>query len=270
VHVVDDYVEEQEISLGTSENIGKLYRIESDPVMPSMHDKERLVYYPQYMVIGNVSGMNPIFKYGKRLEFFTDLLGIEIGNKSLKDIVDDICNLMDAYVTVRPENVIETDVKDLAGRSEIFLTLSDDDAYGDIQISKVEEYVQGINNFKRISIDWQHLLMEGGQELVGAPGILNVNEFNYSSDLVNNSILAKNIATYIFGKMYSSNLLVVTTEYAPFLRVNMNVDVNAVGSNLYLGNEKEFKIVGIEHSWDSKETKLVLAERNIVFESLEI
>jgi len=270
VYIIDDYIKEKEISLGNSDKIGKLYRIESDPILASSHDKERLVYYPQYTCIGNVSGAKPIFKYGKRLECYTDLYDANIGNVSLKEIADNLCNLLDAYVSIKPENIIETDMKDLSGKSDIFLTLSDSDDYGDLQIHEIEDYIQGSNNFRRIMIGWENKLMEGGKEIVGTSGLINVNEFSYDSTLVNNSNTAKNIAEYLFSKMYSGDEMVCILEYAPFLRVNQNVSVKAIGSNLYLGDKKEFKIVGIDHSWDSKTTKLNLIERNIIFNNLEI
>jgi hypothetical protein len=272
VHILDEYVQEEVVTSGEGQKEGRLFRIESDPMLPSQHDKERLVYYPIYSVIGNLTGsIAPVFKYGRRVEFYSDLNDAsQLINLNLKDVVDNICNLLDSYVIIRPENIVEVDKKAMIGRSNLYATLSDDEGYGDIQIAELEDYEQGVNNFRRVSINWNNSIWGSDVEIVGVPGSINVDEFNYNSFLVNNPILAKNIATYIFNNMFSSDVIKFKTEYAPFLIVGKNLNIKAIGSYLYIDENKEFKIVELQHSWKNKFSSITLAERNLIFETLEI
>lgn len=274
VHVIDKYEKEQVLLPGTGKDVKKLYRVESDPVLPSAHDKERLVYHPSYMCVGLLGGSSkPLFKYGERLECYTDLNTVTgFTGVNLKDTVDQICNILNSYLLVRPENVAEVDIKDMVGKSDIFATLSDDPSYGTLQFSEIKEYIQGENNFRRIVVSWENPLIGEGSdaEMVGVPGALNVDEYSLSSFLVNDPITAKNIAIYLFGTMFSSDGIILDMEYAPFLRNNMNVDFKAISSYLYLNQKKEYKIVKAEHNWQNKTTTLTVLERNIVFKSLEI
>lgn len=272
VHVLDDYKQEEFLQSGTGQKNGHLYRVESDPIMPSQHDKERLVYYPIYTVMGHVGGsVQPVFKYGNRLECYTDFNDVSgLLDINLKDVVDHICNLLDSYVLVRPENIAEVDMKGMVGRSDKLLTFSDDEGYGDLQMNELQDYVQGVNNFRRVAISWNNSILGDGVEIIGVPGILSVDEYSFDSPLVNSPVLAKNIATYIFNNMFSSDLLTYTCEYAPFIRVNDNVGIKAIGSHMYIDPNKEFKVVQVQHGWNKKFTKLVVAERKLIFNTLEI
>jgi hypothetical protein len=272
IHILDDYIQERELVASSGDNVGKLWRVESDPILPSVHDRERLIYYPSYSIVGNLGGVTkPLYKYGRRLECFTDLNNVvELVNKNLKETVDHICNALDTYLIVQPENVAEAGVKDLVGREDKFLTLSDDEGYGDLQFSEIKEYVQGENNFRRIAVGWSNLLIGQDVEIVGSPGILNVSEYSFESFLLNHPIIAQNVAEHLFGNMYSADGIVLVMEYAPFLRNNQNINFKTISSYLYLSDKKEYKIAKVEHKWNAKTTILTVVERNLVFKTLEI
>ena len=272
VHILEDYTQEETFVSGYSSNYGKLYRVDSDPILSSQHDKERLIYYSVNTVVGCIGGdVQPVFKYGGRLEPYTDLNDVSsLQGVNLKALTDDLCNLLDSYLIVKPENIAFADMKSMVGRSDKLLTLSDDEGYGDLQILKVNSYKQGENNFRRVSIHWSNPIIGDGVEVVGVPGTIAVNEYSFDSFLVNNPSIANNIATYIFNNMFSSDVLSLDCEYAPFLRVGNNVNIKTVGSYLYISEDKEFKIVDVNHNFKRKYTKLVLAERNLIFNTLEI
>lgn len=272
VHVLKDYKQEEYLPSGSGHKSGHLYRVDSDPIMPSHNDKERLVYYPIYTVIGHVGGnLQPVFKYGNRLECYTDLNDVDsLLNVNLKDVVDDLCNLLDSYLFIRPTNIAEVDVKGMVGRSDRLFTLSDDKDYGDIHIISLDDYSQGHNNFRRISIDWENPVWGSGVEFVGVSDILNVNEYSFSSFLINTPLLAKNLANYMFNNMFSSDVIVFTCEYSPFVRVNDNVNVKAISSYLYIDENREYKVVQVQHSWDKKTSQISIAQRNLIYKSLEI
>jgi hypothetical protein len=249
-----------------------LVAVRSDPILPSAHDKERLEYYNSFSCLGVVGGpVSTVFKYSPRLEVYTDLTQVSgLPTMSLKETLDQICNLLNAYVYMRPDNIAEIDLKDMVGRKNTYATLSDDQAYGDIQIQELLDYEQGRNNFKRVVISWANPLIGNGSEFMGAPSTLNVDEFAFDSPLVNHPVIASNLAMHLFTQMFNSDQVVVETSFAPFLRMNQNVTIKPVSQFMYISDDAEFKIVAAEHNWQAKRTKLTLLERNLIFATLEI
>ena len=271
VHVLEPYRKEQTIGIAKGDKVGKLYKVESDPILPSHHDKERIFYYPIYPVVATCGGsLKPLIKYGNRIEFYTDLNNVDdLINMNLKDVIDNICNALNCSVFITPENSAEVDIKDLVGRNDSFLTVSDDDGYGSVKIKEIESFIESENNFRKISVSWSNPLIGDGVESVGS-NFNKTSEYSFDSFMVNNPVLAKNIALTIFDKIFNSEGMVLSISFSPFLRCNQNISIRTIGSNFYSDGTKEYKIVKAEHSQSEGYSKLTILERNLIYRKLEV
>lgn len=272
-HPIDEYKIDCDLPTADINNEGKIETVSSDLVLESKFGKGFTSYYNKNMLLGLIQGRyNTLFKYGSRIEYYTDLNSVKVlQNKSLKAMLDDICNLLNSYVIARPENVVEIGIKDVVGKSNEFLLLSDDKSYGDVEIIQVKSFTDGENDFHRFVISWNNDIIGSGEEVVGSNRLISgINEYSISSDLVNNPILAKNIAVNLFGETFNSESIEMDLSWAHMLRVNYNVSIKAISSYLRINEDKEYKLVSIKQDWVHKITEVVLVERNLVSSRLEI
>lgn len=253
---------------GDGEFSDKLWRIESDPIFPSPDSKEELVYSPQYMCLAQLKGQkSSLVKYGSRREFYCDLNNANsLIGVSLKDVVDDLSNLMNSYFAFRPENILEIGLDDTVGKSNAEYTLTDDGTQKDVRIREVLSSEKADNNFKRVVIGWSDA-KANGEEYMGVISTVGTEEFSYSSILINDPNTAKNIATYLFSKMSDSDMYQLRTDWAPFLRDNDNVIIDTIKKFLYLNSEDEYKIVEVNNNFNGKYTEIRIIKRNINLET---
>jgi hypothetical protein len=274
VFVIDEYIIENDLPSGEGAVHSSLIRIDSDPIFLVKDATEKKMNpYSTYPAIAVLKGkLNPIIKYGNRIECYTDLNNVtEIIEKNIKDLMDELCTITDNTFQVDGQNVANIKRRDIVGNSDSFMTIKNNNEYGNNMIKGVVFADQQPTNFKRIVVNWNNKKYADNNAVVsGSSDTKNYATFEFDSAFINNPILAKNLGIYMLNKLAASEHLIVDLSFSHFLEGGENLVFDVSEGYVYIDDSKEWKLVKVAHNLKEKTTRLEFIERTIMNEVMDI
>jgi hypothetical protein len=250
---------------------GGLVRVKGDPVFMKMDDVEFIKAFREYPVMASLKNTDLpyVFKYSPRLELYTDLGDVaKLFTKSLKEIMDELCTITDSTFRVDSGNLAIVNRKDLVGIPKKFMTVTDGTEGGANNFLKeLLNITVNPYNYKRIVITWENEYWES--DAAGVAGSMENSPnavFEISSDFINDPILAKNAAEYLLGRMVNGEKIEAEFGFAYFLEGDEVLGFKLDDNVVVMGEDREWKMVGVEHDFKAKTTILNFWERNLVKE----
>lgn len=250
---------------------GGLVKIKGDPVFMKMDDIEFIKAFREYPVMASVrnNSMPYVFKYSPRLEQYTDLVDVGgVFTKTLKEIMDELCAVTDTTFRVDNGNLAIVNRKDLVGIPKKFMTVTDGtDGGANNFLKNLLNISVNPYNYKRIVIEWKNDYWN--MDTPGTAGSLENSQssvFEISSDFINDPIAAKNTAEYLLGRMVNGEKIEAEFGFAYFLEGDEVLGFKLDDNIVVMGEDREWKMVGVEHNFKERTTTLNFWERNLVKE----
>ena len=250
---------------------GSLMKIKGDPVFMKMDDIEFIKAFREYPVMASVrnTGLPYVFKYSPRLEYYTDLGDIGgLFTKTLKEIMDELCAVTDSTFRVDSGNLAIINRKDLVGIPKKFMTVTDGtDGGANNFLKELLNITVNPYNYKRIVVEWKNDYWT--MDTPGTAGSLENSQssvFEISSDFINDPIAAKNTAEYLLGRMVNGEKIEAEFGFAYFLEGDEVLGFKLSDNIVVMGEDREWKMVGVEHNFKERTTTLNFWERNLVKE----
>jgi hypothetical protein len=261
----EKFSQESILMSGEGKALSSLKKIVSDPIFLITSAKEgSLSYSKEYPVIGVLGGvLNPVIKYGKRLEFYTDLNN-DMDNLDLKTMIDELCSMTNRNFIVDADNIAIIQDRDLVGYSNSFMTVSDGSDYGDALLQDVAYSGKYESTFRRIVLNWYNGRYASPSPVVVGSGFGNAATLDLNFSLLNNPILALNIGRYLLKRMDTTEYLSVVMAMSYFLEKGDNMKFAVDSFGLYIDGEREWKVYALEHTLGERTTTLKLLERSLL------
>ncbi len=273
VYVVDTFYKEKDLVSGEGKVLCSMKRISSDPIFQISEPRfDQINCFKEYMttfVLGGV--LNPVVKYGSRLEFYTDTN--EVNNlleKNAKEVIDELSTMMNNYFKIDTHNLAKIFKMDIVGYNDKYLDIIHSSDYGDQIIQKITNIGIYQNNFRRINLDWSNPKYGNINPIVIGAIAGNFASIDISSVFLNHPITAENIGVYLFKNMGQSESLDIILSLLYFLEGDENLGFDIGDGPFQIEKEREWKILDTEHDLSNMTTTLKLIERVIADERYDI
>lgn len=263
------YIKENSLVAGEGKVLESLKTIDSDPIFLISDTKlGKVAYYKEKPVVAVLGGdKNIAIKYGSRLEFYTDLVNVDsIIEKNLKEVMDDLCSMTNNYFKIDGYNTAKISHRDLVGYTDKWRIFKDNGEYGQEYIKNVLGVGVYTQSFKRIIINWSNLIWNDDSPVaLGAIEIRDYPTLEYSSDFINDPILAKNIALHMLENSDVSEELSIELAYSYFLEGDEILSFSVLNDDIvYIDKDKEWKLVKVDHDCEEMKSTLLLIERTLL------
>ena len=270
-YVQNRYYKEKELVPGEGKVLEGLKKVDSDPLfLVSDSNLSKVAYYTEYPVIGVLGGrIDPVIKYGSRLEFYTDLWDVDsLLTANLKEVMDMLCEYTDNYFNVDGKNIATISRRNLVGYSDKFIELKQDTDYGGSIIKEIQSIDPYEHIFRRIIMSWENSMWENINPIsVGSELVQEFSSIDLGGYLINDPILAKNIALHMLDNMAAMDKMVIILSLAYFLEGNEIVSFEMLeDSAIQVTKDREWKILNAAHDKNSSLTTLTCLERSLLEE----
>jgi hypothetical protein len=272
-YVIDTFYKEKDLVSGEGRVLEGMKRISSDPIFQISEPRyDQINCFKEYMTTFVLGGkLNPVIKYGSRLEFFTDTNVVtNLLEKNGKEVIDELCTLMNNYFKIDTHNQAKIFKRDLVGYNDKYLNIAHSTDYGDQIIKSIENMGNYPNNFRRIELVWENPKYGEANPIVLGSISGNFASLDISSVFLNHPISAENIGMYLFKNMGQSESLDIILSLLYFLEGDENLGFDIGEGVFQIDKEREWKILDTEHDLASMTTTLKLIERVIADERYDI
>jgi hypothetical protein len=247
-----------------------LKKVTSDPVFLVSEPKlGKVSYFKEYPVLAVLRGkLNPVIKYAKRLEFYSDINDVSaLAGVTLKDMIDMLNSPANNFLQVDANNTAKIFPRDLVGYSNKDLEFASSSDYGDQIINEVINVESYQHNFRKIVVNWSNTKWQNNTSVaVGAVEIGDAAVYEENSIFVNDPILAKSIGLYLLDNMDVSEAMSIQLSYAYFMEGGENVSFDVTDDVIEIDKDREWKVIGVVNSKEEMTTTLFVLERSLLEE----